>query len=251
MITNLTYQRLPNSDTYTTSFRHRDSRIWVVRIAPVTDPRLIATLGLRMVAQITSSGCRTVSFVAGTQDALRKSVLRFANLIPEIYERVIADAVGTHDFPRPGQIGVVRMEIAEARAMTVVDLRHRRDASSTLRYETVTGLGRIDGPVITLFPTVEELTELLDRCLTDGTQVLLDRNVNVPGQDPHFSNQVAARARVDIATRQLDTDLESMEEHRAAVQAHLGTEDLFDRIQSGELFLPAPRQRNDRSIDID
>lgn len=242
---------MPSVETYTTSFRHRDGRIWAVRIAPVTDARLTAAHGFRWVAQITSSGCRSVSFIAATQDAVRKSVLRFANLIPDIYERVIADAVGTHDFPRDGQIGVVRMEIAESRPPSVTDIRHRRDSSTAVTYDTVTGLGRINGSTITLFPTVDELTDLLDRCLTDGTQMLLDRNVNVPGQDPHFSNQVAARARIDLASRQLNTDLDGMDEHRAAVQNHLGTEDLFERITSGELLLPTPRQRNDRAIDLD
>lgn len=250
LISSLSYLRVPtNPDTTSTSFRHRDGRIWAVRVAPVTDQRLTSALGLRWVAQITSSGCRAVSFVAGTRDAVQKSVLRFANLVPEIYDRVIADAVGTHDFPRPGRLGVVRMEIAEDRPLSVQHIRQRREASTA--YETVTGLGRIDGATIILFPTVAELTDLLDRCLTDGTQVLIDRNVNVPGHDPHFSNQVAERARFDLATRQLANEPDEMEAHRTAAQAHLGTEDLFDRIQSGELILPAPRERNDRAIDLD
>lgn len=153
------------------TFRHRDNRIWDAKI--VNDPQYIAGDSYPYMAEVSSAGCRSWVFLAPSLEQSKRTVSRFSNLAVVMYQRLIADASGTNDFPIPGQVGVFRMTLSQQ----VRDIRGRSAAAIT-RHSEVTGVARYDGTQIIVFPRAEEIRELLSGVCSAGTIALVPTGIN-------------------------------------------------------------------------
>jgi len=216
-------------------FRHRDGRIWQGRIMPLP-PGSVQThiTGHTHTIALSSGGCRQFRFIANGLSSAKRTVLRFANLPLDVYDRLIADARGTTDHPRPDDVGVFRIQVVK---------RHRRPGgrTETQRYERE-GIGRLEGSIITVFPHSEELQDILGLCCSGSSLPVVPSGIN------ELNPVGFSRTELDEATvGQVDEDAVDAAVLRGfdddLVTALAGLED-------GSYTIPRPREREDRAIDI-
>lgn len=224
------------TDRVTAQFRHRDNRVWVARITSLNDPHLPR---YNKAVQLSSGGCRNYRFVAHDLPMAKQVVQRFANLAEEHYDRLVADAQSTMDYPRSDDIGVFRMSVAKQRRAGWGG--HRTE---TRRY-TIEGLGRVDGNTITIFQTSEEIGEILLLVCPRGVQPLVPAGINeiTPTAGPRFNRSALDETEVP----ELDED-----EVQAAIARSFDDdlETALTGLHDGSYSAPRPRGREAREIDF-
>lgn len=214
-------------------FRHRDNRIWSAVISPLTD---INFRNYDYTIQLSSGGCRTYRFVARVVNTAKGVVQRFANMPLELYERMVADAQPTTDHPRSDDIGVFRMQVVKQRRAGPGGYR-----TETQRY-MISGLGRVDGNSITIFPNSEEIGEILLTVCPQGAQPLVPQGIN------ELDRNRFNRSALDT------TDVPDLEEDEVAEAISRSFNDDLETalagLDNGSYEAPRPRAREERALDI-
>ena len=166
---------LPNVEGYTSRFRHHDNRVWVAEIDPIFSLVINETLDgdFNYSVSLVSQGCRAFQFVAENFSKAKSVVRRFANMGQSRYERITADAQGTADHPRTDDIGVFRMFVTKYQPRSF----DRRELTHT----QVTGIGRLTGSTLSMFPTTDELEDIFTRVCPFGVVALIPSGINQIG----------------------------------------------------------------------
>ena len=171
VLSDLEYRTINNGGRtiFTVSFRHWDQRIWQASIEQRTTPIVVEDVSFHFSLTLTSSSCRTFHFLSRTKRSAVRTVSRFANISDAIYERLTADARGTTDHPRSQTIGVFSM----------VTARHEKTYHGTVTSRSeLSGIGRVDGPNLIIFPTTAELSRLLRDIAHVDTSVVIAEGIN-------------------------------------------------------------------------
>ena len=226
----------------TVTFRHRDNRIWVATIASLPADMNRTTFPEEAYSlSVTSDGCRAYQFICRSQSSGKRTTLRLANMRATYYSRLIADARGTTDYPRSDDIGVLCMQVAKRTQVRAHTHNPRTQATEVQRY-TIRGIGRVDGNTITVFPESHELEQILDQVCAEGTHALVPSDINVI-PDPSMARGALEGVNVDSVADDVVT----------AALANSFDDDAETALQGlsdGTYHTPAPRQREDRVIDI-
>lgn len=158
-----------NNQRFIALFRHRDNRIWQARLSQQSIT--VAGHTYEHNAVVSCSGCRSWTFLSETMDQSKRTVSSFANLNLDAYRRLIADANGTSDHPIAGDIGVFRIRVARP------SVRQPGVRTGTVTVE-ITGIARIDGAQIIVFPVADELAGILGSVCASGTLALVPQGIN-------------------------------------------------------------------------
>jgi len=221
------------------NFRHRDGRIWNARIVPIPPQEGLPFQGPGYQLTLTSGGCRNYQFVSRSLVSAKQTAVRFSNMQMALYERIIADAHGTTEFPRSNDIGVFRIAVVKT---VPVRFQHRE----TQRYD-VEGLGRLEHGHLVIFPQSAELEEIFDEVADEGTFSLIPDTINSPTIDNSLFSQSATM-------RDAARDVLSEDERNIADivlnNFNDSAEEALQGLTDGTYRIPAPRQREDRVIDL-
>lgn len=147
-------------------FEHRDARIWAFVMSPIEDSHTLGGLGYRQYIQGTSSGCEPVRFAAQTVRSGRRAVERFANMAIDNYQVLTADAEGTSDHPMNGSVALITIR-TERRVR-----RSHVPSDYDIEYDQEERTGRVNGSKIMLFPTQDEINEVLETVLDSNTEIV-------------------------------------------------------------------------------
>lgn len=227
------------TDRVVGNFRHRDGRIWSARIVPI--PANVARRPFpdaALVLTLHSGGCRRYQFMSGTLPSAKSTALRFGNVSLQDYERLIADAHGTTEFPRPDDVGAFRIQIVKRRIVAF--------APETHRY-TRDGIGRIEQGRIVIFPDIHELEEIFDNLCAPRTVPMLPENINSLGANSSFLSPAIIAAAVALGDdMEMDyTDTVLLSNFDDSVDEALGG------LSNGTYRTPTIRLREDRVINLD
>ncbi len=225
-------------ERYATNFRHRDNRIWQARIEELQPPTYLDDSRYTHMIELTSAGCRTYTFMSLSLDQAKRTINRFANMPMLNYNRLISDAQGTTEHPRPGVVGVFRMRTQHQERLA--------GGRTETRQSEINGIAYNDGAQIIVFPTTAELTEILAGACATGTTALVPQGINqiqAPDQPMSFATNN------DVRRMQLPDVVQ--DEVEAAIQRLRGdtTAGTLSRLQAGE-YVATPRQREERVLDI-
>ena len=228
------------------SFRHRDNRIWQARIVPLppdTARSIFPTAAF--VLTLSSAGCRDYHFIAESLASAKRTALRFGNVRMADYERLIADATGTSDYPRTDDVGFFCMRVVKE-TQGIVTMRVNRSSHSQ---EDVFGLGRIEDGKIIIFPDHYELDIILTGIADSSSQPLVPEDVNsVNGLSPFSARRTSAR--------DLDDAMEDMGISDAVIREVLqrnrndSVATAMAGLSSGTYTTPTLRARDERVIDL-
>lgn len=185
----------PAGRQHTVLFRHRDNRIWQGRI--VNDPQTVGNHAYSYVAEVSCAGCRSWLFLSSLLDQCKRTISRFANLDLAMYQRLVADATSTSEFPLPGDVGVFRMRLIRQ------EQQHR---GAAIVQSEMTGVARYDGGQIVVFPRSPELLAILSSVCASDTIAIVPTGINeIPGEDATPGFAVGYRQALQgIAPPQLD-----------------------------------------------
>lgn len=116
----------------------------------------------RYCGRLTTAGCEPLRLVGRTLLDVRQSVERFANMAGSSYVMLVADAEGTTTHPCSGAIVqvTIRREVRRQRGFLPTD--YQVEVQEEMR------VGRINGPQITLFPSLAEVMSVLGDLETSG-----------------------------------------------------------------------------------
>lgn len=227
---------------YLTTFRHRDNRIWQVSITLCDQPIEVEEDGggvFTHLVECTSAGCRPILFAAESVRDAQRTVDRFANTNSERYERLVADAQGTTDHPRSGDIGVF--------VINVVRETKRHDNRREVHRSTLNGIGRVNAFQLTIFPTSEELAHILTRIATPGVRAIVPQGINqLRDTNTPLGFGMAHRDFSNADTPEVVID--EVDEALMRLFAATSTAALAG-LSSGD-FAMGPRGREDRVIDL-
>lgn len=226
------------TDRVVGNFRHRDGRIWSARIVPIPanadrwpfpDDAFMLTLH--------SGGCRRYQFMAGTLPSAKRTALRFGNVAIAEYERVIADAHGTTEFPRSDAVGAFRIQVVKrvSQGFTQETQRYTRD-----------GIGRIEQDRIVIFPDVHELEEIFDNLCAPQTVPLIPEHINSLGAESVFTDSAIAEAASILSD---DMDLDPSDVVLSNFDDSI--DEALAGLSNGTYRTPTIRPREDRVIDLD
>ncbi len=218
------------TNTIVGRFYHRDGRLWQARIvhAPsnVEDWRFEND---SWILTMSSGGCRNYQFLSANIGSAKKTALRFANIPLENYQRLVADAHGTTDFPRPSIYGIFQVKVVQNNATEagVVETQ-----SYSLR-----GIGRIDNGTIVIFPLAAELEQIFDPVCDNDTVSLIPVDIN----------RVSNTPGIQQALEEIEEDMQQFDVDEILSRNFADTpEDAVRNFNNGATF----RQREERVIDI-
>lgn len=173
-------------------FRGRDNRLWQATIELQTGERLgdSSVRNFDYLIIFRAAGCRNVHFLAATEEEAKSLLLRFANISVAAYTRMVADARGTLDHPKSDDLGVFRMVVTHVNqaGMRV----HNNDY-------TISGIGHYQQGQLTIFPTSDELRNILEPVCTEESVVLIPDGVNVVDQQEQLTSTARYRG-VEVAS---------------------------------------------------
>lgn len=149
-------------------FFHYDERLWSFEIYPLDldDPYRERVPRAYFYGIGTSSGCTPVRLFASRFARLRQAVLSFANMDADAYQLLVSDAEPTSDHPLPGFVAEVSVTV-ERKVRT-----GRLPSDYRMEYDLVRREGRVNGTHIWLFPTVEEVNQVMQSTLPLGVETV-------------------------------------------------------------------------------
>ena len=228
----------PHVARYTCQFRHHDNRIWTSTIEAIDNDDINRMLGREFYYSIrlASQGCRSFQFVAHERSRAEDITRRFANINPDRYDRLVADAKGTSSHPMSDDIGVFRLFVTKQNPLSY-------DRATVVR-EQITGIGRVNGFNFVIFPTSEEIDEHLSRICPAGVEPIVPPGINQIGV---HENSTFTQGSLHASTRE-PAEFDSEALHAALTRNFNDTfETITERIQSGEYQV---RRREARAIDF-
>jgi hypothetical protein len=163
--------------TAQTRFEHRDRRLWSFLITQMPSDNPLNVDGYQYYILGSSAGCEPVRFVSYNIPSGKKTVERFANMPLDNYQILTADAEGTSDHPVKGKVALITIRL---------ERRVRRSALPNdydIEYDNEERTGRVTGSRIMLFPTQEEINEVLETALDRGSEIVerLIEELNLEG----------------------------------------------------------------------
>lgn len=134
---------------------HHDKRLWRCQTGDFNTD-VDEFRHYRFCGRLLSAGCQPLRMVGKSLPAIRQLVERFANMPQSIYMILVVDAESTSTHPLAGSIVqvTIRKEVRRQRGFLPTDYQ--------VEVQEETRVGRIDGPNITLFPSLDEVMTALD-----------------------------------------------------------------------------------------
>jgi hypothetical protein len=225
------------TDRVVGNFRHRDGRIWSARIVPMPDsdahPQFLFG---SFVLTAHSGGCRRYQFISSALSSAKQTALRFGNVRLAVYDRLIADAQGTTEFPRSADVGAFRIHVVRrlSRGFTQETVRYTRD-----------GIGRLESGRIVIFPDAHELEEIFDDICAVNTVPLIPEHINSLGANSTFHDpstvEAAAYLGTDMVADPTTVVLRNFDD---------SIDDALAGLSNGTYRTPTIQPREDRVIDL-
>ncbi len=241
VISNIDYQTRPDvggKSNQWAMFRHRDNRIWEARIDGGTEHQTfeVDEQQYSFLITLSSTGCRPCRFLSRTLESAKRTVSRFANLKLVNYSRLVVDAAGTTEHPRPGAIGVFRMVVQESR---------QTYGHSGVAQREINGVAYIDGESIVVLPTSNELFMILTGVCHTDTVALVQHGINEISSDGQALGLMQGYnlqpvALPNLTAREVEQTVTNLRDD-PMVQ-------IFTDLQGGGYIRP---RRNERVVDLD
>jgi len=153
-------------DSAQARFEHRDKRLWTFWITKIEEGNILHGYNYNYYVQGTSTGCEPIRFVSRNMTGGKKTTERFSNMPLDNYYVLTADADGTSDHPMKGEIAQIsiRRERRVPRSHVPMDY--------DIEYDLEERTGRVDGSKVRLFPTQEEINDVLETVLDRDTEIV-------------------------------------------------------------------------------
>lgn len=176
------------------SFQHEmDDRRWMAMITRLS-VQLEQATGYKFRLSLRSDGCREVLFVTRSVDVAKDIVFTFRGLSSQYYDRLVVDAAGTTSHPVSGDVGVFKFATFAAAT----------PYSSDVSTVEVSGLARVDGLQVYLYPQAAEYEFIFERILEEaavlaGRRSVGPANISMDGRGPGIDAAAIVSASVNTA----------------------------------------------------
>lgn len=214
-------------------FQHRDGRIWsarIIELAPDNSRRVFRQAAVMLT--LASAGCRQYSFICCRLQNAKGVAMRFSNMPMYVYDRLVADAQGTAEHPRSGDIAIFRLHVVRRQQPSL--RRQQSSCGFDLTEEPINGIGRYADGQLVIFPTTDEIEDILDQCCNEYSRVMMPSGINqIP--DQALLERLEDTAYDDLDSRIIDidriSDLVDHHFHDSAYEALAGLRDGSYRIR--------------------
>lgn len=227
----------PIADSATTSFAHRDMRVWTVEIMkiPASHHLVSHDQKSRFLSRLQSHGVVPLGIISRKLTDAKNCVLNFANMPLDLYEMLVSDARGTSASPNQGELVLLAVQ-----TVTPESMRPLRPFEQETEVPTRQLYGRLDRARlrVSIFPTWQQVDAALLHCC-DTQSLPLNSYIDEFGL-PHNLGTFDRAALAGYASRQTGPDT-------PAAQAAAETE---ENISLHDLLYPEIRGREHRAIEL-